>query len=92
MGLIFRREGDGQRGKLVAHDDHWTYAITSYRGEHVLEISSTTTRQIHRASMYTKRGAQQLAREFHRLGEDYDDTFHGGRDRFAQARESTDEP
>ncbi|MGY2019379.1 hypothetical protein [Nocardia gipuzkoensis] len=42
--------------------------------------------------MHTRKGATQLAREFHKLGEDYDPNAHDGRSRFEQAKVNTYEP
>lgn len=86
MGLIFRSEGHNR----VARDDHWTYTITSYRREHALFIQRhDSDSDEHSKSMHTRRGAMQLAREFHKLGEDYDPDAHEGRSRFEQALDST---
>ncbi|MET9286483.1 MULTISPECIES: hypothetical protein [Nocardia] len=90
MALTLKRDPDGW---LRGEDGHWRYVVISYRSEHRVEITRLDDASVsHTASLYTRKGATQLAREFHKLGEDYDPSTHEGRSRFEQAKVNTDEP
>ena len=90
MALTLTLEPDGfRRGR----DEYWEYEVISWKGEHRITITRIDDpAQKHIASMYTRKGAVAVAREFHKLGEDYDPSAYGGRSRIEQAEENIDEP